>query len=294
MGETNNSHGTGCTLGSAIACGLAGGLDVHSSVRTAKTYLTRVISESKGLDLGGQQRPQGPMHHQVLRTCGDPLLKSASHYKFYAVTDSKINARYGRDLVGAVNGAVQGGATIVQLREKGGSTSDLIDQAKAVIEVCRPFGVPVIVNDRVDVAIAVDADGVHVGDDDIPVKIARKMVGPMKIVGASVKTPEQAIRAERDGADYVGSGACYSTSTKSDSTLIGLDAVKKIKESVDIPVVAIGGIDHENAKEVLVETNADGLAVVSSVFDSLDVVQRCEEMREIINEAMRTASCMRK
>ena len=290
---TRNTHGTGCTLASAIACGLAGGLEVLPSVKAAVCYLSGVIENSRSLSIGGnststKQGPgvapaQGSMHHQVLRSGWKPDLKSQANYRLYAVTDSKINRKNERDLVTAVCEAVKGGATIVQLREKDASTSSLVSQAKAVIKVCRPLGIPVIINDRVDVAIAVDADGVHVGDDDMPVRTARKMIGPLKILGVSVKTPEQAMQAERDGADYVGAGACFSTSTKADSTLIGLEMVQNIHTSAGIPVVAIGGISHSNAEEVLRKTSVEGLAVVSSIFDSQDIALRCKEMRDMID-----------
>ena len=143
-----------------------------------------------------------------------------------------------------------------------------------------------IVNDRVDVAIAADADGVHVGEDDMPLTLARKMIGPLRILGASVKTEAQAIAAVEVGADYLGAGACFSTATKADSTLVGLEGVRRVQESVDIPVVAIGGISHANAGQVLRETGVRGLAVVSSVFDAKDVVTKCKEMREIIDANM--------
>ena len=155
-----------------------------------------------------------------------------------------------------------------------------------IIQVCRPIGVPVIVNDRVDVAIAADADGVHVGEDDMPLTLARKMIGPLRILGASVKTEAQAIAAVEAGADYLGAGACFSTATKADSTLVGLEGVRRVQESVNIPVVAIGGISHANASQVLKKTGAQGLAVVSSVFDAKDVVTKCKEMREIIDANM--------
>ena len=128
MVATENTHGTGCTLGSAIACGLAGGLDMLSAVKAAKAYVSQVITDSAGLSLG-HESVQGAMHHQALRTrVSSGFLRDPSTYKFYAVTDSKINEKNGRNLADAVVAAVQGGATIVQLREKHASTADLIEQ----------------------------------------------------------------------------------------------------------------------------------------------------------------------
>jgi len=282
--ETSSTHGTGCTLGSAIACGLAGGMGVLESVRAAKGYVTGVITSSRDMGLG-RGGAQGPMHHQpLLRTAAGPHLLSPSALRFYAVTDSGMNERNGRGLAEAVLAAVRGGATIVQLREKRASTADLIEQARVVVRVCRPLGIPVIVNDRVDVAIAADADGVHVGDDDMPLEDARRIIGPLKILGASVKNRDQALQAQREGADYVGAGACYTTSTKSDSVLVGLEAVREIKEAVSIPVVAIGGINEKNAAEVLALTGADGVAVVSAVFGGPDVEESSRRMREVLSK----------
>ena len=138
--------------------------------------------------------------------------------------------------------------------------------------------------DLTDVAIAADADGVHVGDDDMPLEDARRIIGPLKILGASVKNRDQALQAQREGADYVGAGACYTTSTKSDSVLVGLEAVREIKEAVSIPVVAIGGINEKNAAEVLALTGADGVAVVSAVFGGPDVEESSRRMREVLSK----------
>ncbi|TZE81134.1 thiamine phosphate synthase [Calorimonas adulescens] len=184
--------------------------------------------------------------------------------RLYAVTDrSYLN---GITLVEAVEMAIKGGATIIQLREKNIGGREFYGLALKVKEVTGLYNIPLIINDRVDVALAVDADGVHVGQEDLPADVVRRMIGPGKILGVSAKTVEEGIKAQRDGADYLGVGAVYSTLTKPESDAIGLERVKMIKEAVDIPVVAIGGITLENAYEVMVKTGVDGLSTVSAVF----------------------------
>jgi len=184
--------------------------------------------------------------------------------RLYAVTDrSYLN---GITLVEAVEMAIKGGATIIQLREKNIGGREFYGLALKVKEVTGLYNIPLIINDRVDVALAVDADGVHVGQEDLPADVVRRMIGPGKILGVSAKTVEEGIKAQRDGADYLGVGAVYSTPTKPESDAIGLERVKMIKEAVDIPVVAIGGITLENAYEVMVKTGVDGLSTVSAVF----------------------------
>jgi thiamine-phosphate diphosphorylase len=140
--------------------------------------------------------------------------------------------------------------------------------------VCDAAGVPFIVNDRVDVAIAVDACGVHLGQSDAPCSFARALLGPGKIVGVSARTPELASEAKRDGADYVGSGACFGTESKGDAKVIGLEGVRAVAErceALDLPVVAIGGITTETGKRAREETRADGIAVISCVANAPDV-----------------------
>ena len=214
--RTENTHGTGCTLASALACGLAAGLPPLAAARAAKRFVTSALASSAGLALGfGTQRP---FHHSSLLTPRDALRNDPAHYTLYAVTDAGINARRGRTLGAAVAAAVAGGATVVQLREKGVGTRALCEAAAEALAACRRLGVPLIINDRADVAAAVGADGVHVGADDLPVAAARAMLGPLAIVGASVRTVEDARQAQVDGADYLGAGACFPTSTKVSSS----------------------------------------------------------------------------
>jgi thiamine-phosphate pyrophosphorylase len=167
--------------------------------------------------------------------------------------------------------ALAGGATVVQLREKKGSSADLVSLATRLLRLTSAHKVPLIINDRIDVALAVGADGVHLGQGDISAAVARRLIGPDMILGVSAKTVEQAQRAVEDGADYLGVGAVYGTATKTDATNIGLDGFSQVRQSVDLPVVAIGGIGLGERARAAMQAGADGVAVVSAVFDSADV-----------------------
>ncbi len=185
-------------------------------------------------------------------------------YSLYAVSDRGLLR--GRPLVWAVEQAILGGATIVQLREKTASTSEFVKLAQEVLAITRQYGVPLIINDRIDVMLAVNADGTHVGQEDMPATMARKLIGPEKILGVSVETVAEAQAAVAGGADYLGAGAVFATPTKADAGRpIGLEGLRRIKESAAIPVVAIGGINAGNLQEVL-ETGVDGVALVSAIF----------------------------
>ncbi len=190
-------------------------------------------------------------------------------YSLYAVSDRGLLR--GRPLVRAVEQAILGGATIVQLREKAVSTREFVKLAQEVLAVARQYGVPLIINDRIDVMLAVDADGAHVGQEDMPAVLARKLIGPEKILGVSVETVAEAQAAVGGGADYLGAGAVFATPTKADAGQpIGLEGLRRVKASVGIPVVAIGGINAENLQEVL-QTGVDGVALVSAIFGREDI-----------------------
>jgi thiamine-phosphate pyrophosphorylase len=137
----------------------------------------------------------------------------------------------------------------------------------------------------VDIALAVDADGVHIGQEDLPAEVVRRLIGPGKILGVSAGTVEEAIKAQKDGADYLGVGAAYPTPTKPESCAIGIEGIKKIKEAIGIPVVAIGGITRENAYEVMLKTGVDGISSVSAVFAG-DVEENSRQLLESINKAI--------
>ena len=202
-------------------------------------------------------------------------------YKLYLVTDRDILK--GRDLKKAVEESILGGATLVQLREKDVTTREFYDIAVDIKEVTDKYNVPLIINDRIDIAQAIDADGVLVGQSDMPCDKARKILGKDKIIGVSVHTLDEAIKAENDGADYLGCGAVFSTSTKKDAIDVTYDCLKKIKENTKIPVVAIGGISDENINK-LKGTNIDGVAIISAILAKDDIREATRKLKKNIPE----------
>ena len=199
-------------------------------------------------------------------------------YTLYLVTDSELLK--GRKLETIVYQAVRGGVSLVQLREKKASSLDFYMIAKKVKEVTDKFNVPLIINDRIDIALSVDAAGVHIGQEDLPCKIARQILPKDKIIGVSVHNIEEALRAQEDGADYLGCGAVFTTSTKSDVSNLTIDKLAEIKKAVNIPVVAIGGINKENVSS-LRNTNIDGIAVVSAIVGNEDPKLAAENMKSL-------------
>ena len=200
-------------------------------------------------------------------------------YKLYLVTDRDVLK--GRDLGKAVEDSILGGATIVQLREKNVTSREFYAIAQKIKAITDKYNVPLIINDRLDIALAVGAFGVHIGQSDMPCIIARKVLGKDKIIGVSVHTLEEALEAEKDGADYLGCGAVFSTSTKKDATNVSYDQLKEIKSRVKIPVVAIGGINEKNLAQ-LKETNIDGVAIVSAILGKENIKEATENLKEKI------------
>lgn len=207
-------------------------------------------------------------------------MKKDINYKLYLVTD--------RDLIGevslnaAVEEAIKGGVTLVQLREKDIGTLDFYNTAVALKKITDKYNVPLIINDRMDIALAVGAEGLHVGQDDMPADVARKLLGKDKILGVSAGTLEEAIKAEKDGADYIGVGAIFPTSTKNDARAVSVDTIKKIKESISIPVVAIGGINEKNVG-LLKPANIDGISVISAILGKEDIKGAAEELNRLMS-----------
>ena len=203
----------------------------------------------------------------------------------YVITDPHLSK--GRSQPEVVRASLLGGATMIQFREKEASSLDFYQAACEVLTETRRVQVPLIINDRVDIALAVDADGVHVGQDDLPAAVVRKIIGPDKILGVSASTVAEALKAQEDGADYIGVGAIYATATKADAgTAIGLTRLNNIVQAVNIPVVGIGGISHNNVHEVM-EAGADGAAVVSAIVGAEDIQMAASRMREIIEKSRR-------
>jgi len=197
----------------------------------------------------------------------------------YLVTDKSDDVE---KFLKTIEEAIKGGVSVVQIREKTAETLDFYNLALKVKEITEKHDVPLIINDRVDVALAVDAEGVHVGQSDMPCDVTRALVGPDKIVGVSAATIEEARKAESDGADYIGTGAVFPTATKDDAPKITKKDLKEIVESISIPVVAIGGITLNNAHE-LNDTGIAGLSVVSAIMSSENPKKSSEELLKIFN-----------
>lgn len=184
------------------------------------------------------------------------------------VTDRALAG--GRSVIDVALAAVRGGATMVQLREKEATTRAFIDEARALKAALAPFGVPLAINDRLDVALAVDADGLHVGQDDMPVEAARRLMGPGKFIGLSITAVEQVLRPDAAAADYLGVGPVYAQQTKPDAAApLGLEGLRRLRGLTGKPVVAIGGLTPDNGAPVLA-AGADGLAVVSAIVAAGD------------------------
>lgn len=198
----------------------------------------------------------------------------------YAVTDRGSLAA-GETLAEAVRKALEGGVTLVQLREKNMDSGEFLRSAIEIKKLCRSFGVPLIINDSVEVCIKAGADGVHLGQGDLPLKEARGLLGPDKIIGITAKTVEQALAAENGGADYIGSGAIFGTSTKSDAKKLEPETLKAITSAVSIPVAAIGGINADNASK-LTGLGISGAAVVSGIFAQPDITAAARRLKEIL------------
>ncbi len=202
-------------------------------------------------------------------------MKPQIDYTLYLCTDRGIMTA--DTIEKSVELAVQGGVTVVQLREKECTSREMYEMARRVKEVTDAYEVPLIINDRIDIALAVQADGVHLGQSDVPVEAARNILGSDRIVGATANTVELAEAAWKSGADYLGVGDVFGTSTKADTRPVSLEVLKEIRESVSIPVVAIGGVNAENI-HLLKETGVDGVAVISAVLGQRDITAAAEEL----------------
>jgi thiamine-phosphate pyrophosphorylase len=211
------------------------------------------------------------------------MMKKQIDYSLYVVTDTKLTRE--RSLYAVVEAAIRGGATIVQYRAKNTTTRQMVEEAQALRDLCHAHGIPLIVNDRVDVALAVDADGVHVGQDDMPASLARRLIGNQKILGVSAENVQEAQAAIADGADYLGVGAVFATSTKPDAGApIGVEGLVRVARASTIPIVGIGGINATNAASVI-RAGAAGIAVISAVVSADDVEDAARALRRVVEEA---------
>lgn len=204
-------------------------------------------------------------------------------YTLYLVTDRDVLR--GRDLIKCIEESILGGVTLVQLREKNVTSREFYEIAIKVKEVTSKYNVPLIINDRLDIALAIDADGLHIGQKDLPASVARKILGKDKILGVSAATLQESLKAEKDGADYLGVGAVFSTSTKKDTRDVSYETLSSITSSVNIPVVAIGGINEKNVTK-LKESNIDGIAVISCILGKEDVKGAAEKMLDRFKEGI--------
>jgi len=207
-------------------------------------------------------------------------------YSLYLVTDRGL-AR-GRSSLEIVSAAVKGGATVVQLREKDCSTREFIEEALNIRDFLKTRNVPLIINDRLDVAQAAKADGVHLGQTDMPLEMARDILGDTMIIGISAESLQDAIEAEEDGADYLGVSPIYATPTKTDTApQLGIEGLRAIRRAVNLPLVGIGGLNRDNAADVI-RSGADGVAVVSAIVAAVDPETAARELKKIIAEARKS------
>jgi len=201
----------------------------------------------------------------------------------YLVTDRDLSL--GRSTEYIIDQAIKGGATLVQLREKNISTREFYYIALNIKKLLKPLNIPLIINDRMDIALAIDADGLHIGQSDIPYEVARKILGPNKIIGLSVENIEQARKAEELDVDYIGISPVFDTKSKADiSTPLGLDNMKKISNFTTHPMVGIGGINAENAAQVI-KAGAQGIAVISAIVSQRDPLKATRNLRKIVDDA---------
>ena len=204
--------------------------------------------------------------------------------RLYAITDRAWVGR--QTLAEQVEAAIRGGATCVQLREKQLPEAELLDEAREIAALCRRYGVPFFVNDNVDVAIACGADGVHVGQDDMAASDVRRRVGDRMMIGVSAHSVEEAVTAVKNGADCLGVGAVFATSTKTNVSAMPRETLRAICRAVDVPVVAIGGISRANLP-LLAGTGVDGVALVSAIFSAPDIEAECRVLRVMSEEMVR-------
>ena len=202
-------------------------------------------------------------------------------YSVYLVTDRDLLK--GRKLTEVIEEAILGGTSIVQLREKCASSLEFYEIAKEVKKITDKYNVPLIINDRIDIALAIDASGVHLGQSDIPCSIARKILPKGKIIGVSAHNLKEAEKALKDGADYLGCGAVFNTSTKKDVTTLSYEGLKEITDNINIPIVAIGGI-NENNIITLKGSGINGVAVVSSIIGKENVKGASEKLKELVKK----------
>lgn len=205
-------------------------------------------------------------------------MKNNIDYSLYLVTDRDVLVD--TDIYTEVEQAIKGGVTLIQIREKSMGTLEFYNLAVKIKCITDKYKIPLIINDRLDIAQAIDAAGVHLGQDDMPADIARRILGSNKIIGVSTSTLIEAEKAESQGADYVGVGAMFPTTTKDDASAVNINCLKEIKKGISIPVVAIGGISEKNVA-LLRPANIDGIAVVSAILGKKSVKAAAQKLGDL-------------
>ena len=211
-------------------------------------------------------------------------MKNNIDYTLYLCTDRGLMST--ETVEESVELAIKGGCTVVQLREKDCSSLDFYNIAFNVKKITDEYNVPFIINDRLDIALAVDAAGVHIGQSDLPASIVRKIIGYDKIIGVSAATVDEAVRAKNDGADYLGIGAMYATNTKKDTRPVTIETLKEIRKAVNIPLVVIGGINKHTVPDFK-GTDIDGIAVISAIIAEKDIEQAARDLLNLYNREVR-------
>jgi thiamine-phosphate pyrophosphorylase len=210
-------------------------------------------------------------------------MKNEADYSLYLVTDSELMAA--DSIEESVTQAVSGGCTVVQLREKTAPSREFYETAVRVRKITADCGIPLIINDRADIALAVDADGVHIGQQDLPYEAVRRITGQNKIVGISVSNLTEALAAAAVGADYLGVGAMFATGTKTDAKLTSMDELRRIRAEIKIPLVVIGGINKDTVP-LFAGMGIDGIAVVSAVVSQKDASGAARELKALFHSVM--------
>ena len=208
-------------------------------------------------------------------------MKPAINYSIYLVTDH--NCLQGRDFLGCIEKALRGGVTLVQLREKNVDGGIFLQRALVVKASCDKYNVPLLINDRIDIALACQAAGVHLGQDDIPPSVARAILGPDAIIGVSAHSCEEAIAAEKEGADYLGVGAVFPTNSKDDASEVGLNMLKEIQQISKLPIVGIGGINAQNYEQVRA-AGAQGAAIISGILAAENIEDEVRKIKMTISD----------
>lgn len=280
--ENDNTHGTGCTLSSAIASQLAKGHSLVESVNNAKIYISQALFQ--GINLGKGSGPLNHgwrMHDSMKRKWSKTAIRRAMI--LYAITDN--HEVVDDQFIKNIECALKGGATIIQLRQKEMSFAQYVEAARQVKQLTEAYHVPFIINDNVMVAALVDADGVHLGQDDMDIADARKILGNDKIIGVSTHNVKEAQLAEQSGADYIGVGAMFATATKDNTVAVSYELLKEICGAVSIPAVAIGGINKQNIMN-LSGSGIAGVALVSAIFGADDIAKETSTLYKMVTTSV--------